>query len=229
VSDRYTFLVIVSQLKILTTAGFAVWMMNRNISSAKWRALMLLVIGCVLVASPAYNQPVECVEAGAAESVTLVDGTKEGPQFGMVDVVLGFAAILLMNTISGYSSCYFETMLKSGTKITIWERNFQLAFCSIWVLALVVVYELQQQTGPVVFFKGWTVHTWLIMFIQSCGGLLTAATLKYADAVLKTLATSGSIVISAVLGYFLLGGDLDVFIGMGCLSTILAITNYSFE
>lgn len=217
------------QLKILTTAGFAVALLNRQISSAKWRALVLLVIGCVLVASPAYNQPVECVEGtDAAESVTLADGTKEGAQFGIIDTILGFAAILLMNTISGYASIYFESMLKSGVKVTIWERNFQLAFCSIWVLALVVVYEMQQG-DTTVLFKGWTLNTWLIMLIQACGGLLVAATLKYADSVLKTLATSGSIVISAILGYFLLDGDLDVFIGIGCVSTILAITNYTFE
>jgi len=204
-------------------------LLNRQISSAKWRALILLVVGCVLVASPAYNQPVECVEGTeTVESITLVDGSKETPQFGVVDTVLGFAAILLMNTISGYASIYFEGMLKSGVKVTIWERNFQLAFCSIWVLALVVVYEMQAGAS-MELFRGWTINTWLIMLIQACGGLLVAATLKYADSVLKTLATSGSIVISAVLGYFLLDGDLDVFIGMGCVSTILAITNYTFE
>jgi len=65
------------QLKILTTAGFAVALLNRQISSAKWRALILLVVGCVLVASPAYNQPVECVEGTeTVESITLVDGSK---------------------------------------------------------------------------------------------------------------------------------------------------------
>lgn len=215
------------QLKILTTAAFAVWILNRNISAAKWRALVLLVIGCVLVASPAYNQPVECVEAGEVEAPTLVDGSPDN-QFGIVDTILGFAAILLMNTISGFASIYFENMLKSGAKVTIWERNFQLAFCSIWILSVVVVWEMQQGSS-VQLFQGWTINTWLIMLIQACGGLLVAATLKYADSVLKTLATSGSIVISAVLGYFLLGGDLDVFIGLGCVSTILAICNYTFE
>ena len=43
------------QLKILSTAGFAVLILGRNISSTKWRALFLLVLSCVLVASPAFN------------------------------------------------------------------------------------------------------------------------------------------------------------------------------
>lgn len=70
---------------------------------------------------------------------------------------------------------------------------------------------------------------WMIAFVQAGGGLLVAATLKYADSILKTLATSGSIVMSAVLGYLLLDGQLDIFIVIGCISTILAIINYTFD
>jgi UDP-sugar transporter A1/2/3 len=59
--------------------------------------------------------------------------------------------------------------------------------------------------------------------------LLVAATLKYADAILKTLATSGSIVLSAVLGKVLLGGTLDIFVGIGCVATIVGIFNYTLD
>lgn len=75
--------------------------------------------------------------------------------------------------------------------------------------------------------KGWTVNTFIIALFQAGGGLLVAATLKYADAILKTLATSGSIVLSAVLGYLFLGGSLDIFVSLGAISTILAIFNYT--
>lgn len=78
-------------------------------------------------------------------------------------------------------------------------------------------------------FQGWSLVTLLMALFQAGGGLLVAATLKYADAVLKTLATSGSIVISAVLGYLLLGGTLDIFVGIGSVATILAIFNYTLD
>ncbi len=80
-----------------------------------------------------------------------------------------------------------------------------------------------------VLFQGWTINTVLIAVIQASGGLLVAATLKYADAILKTLATSGSIVISAIFGYLLIGGTLDIFVIIGCVATILAIFNYTIE
>ena len=76
-------------------------------------------------------------------------------------------------------------------------------------------------------FENWTPCAVLISMIQALGGLLVAASLKYADAVMKTLATSGSIVLSAVLGYLLLGGTLDMFVAIGCCATIIAITDYS--
>jgi UDP-sugar transporter A1/2/3 len=42
-----------AQLKVLTTAGFSVLVLGTSLSSTKWRALALLVLGCILVASPA--------------------------------------------------------------------------------------------------------------------------------------------------------------------------------
>ena len=86
-----------------------------------------------------------------------------------------------------------------------------------------------EETQDLVFFKGWTINTVLIALIQASGGLLVAATLKYADAILKVLATAGSIVFSSTLGYALLGGSLDIFVVLGSLSTILAIANYTLS
>ena len=55
------------------------------------------------------------------------------------------------------------------------------------------------------------------------------ATLKFADSILKTLATSGAIFLSAVLGKILLNGQLDIFVALGGFTTIIAIFNYSFD
>lgn len=161
---------------------------------------------------------------------------------------LGVFFILVMVLISGYSAIYFEQMLKkAGEKVTVWERNFQLALLSVLLLVGKAVgtaltmhlhctagfmfgYEKNDGTfESFTLFDNFTPCAVLIAIIQAGGGLLVAATLKYADAVLKTLATSGSIVLSAVLGYLLLGGTLDIFVSIGCVSTILAITDYTLD
>lgn len=211
---------VLAQLKILTTAAFSVLVLRRSFSWTKWRALFLLVLGCVLVASPAFNhsQP-------QAKTISPVDETLQNSKFA--DFLSGVVSILVLVCISGYSAVYFEGMLKAEP-VTIWERNFQLAVYSCALMFGVIAFNGLYSSAPP-SFQGWTFNATLLSFISAAGGLLVAATLKYADSVLKTLATSGSIVLSAVLGHFMLGADLDVFVTIGCIATILAICNYTFE
>ena len=53
-----------AQLKVLTTAGFSVLVLGTSLSSAKWRALALLVLGCILVASPSLESHGSSKEIG---------------------------------------------------------------------------------------------------------------------------------------------------------------------
>jgi len=208
-------------LKILTTAFFAVILLGRNISLTKWRALFLLVLGCVLVASPAFNTAYGCEEKS----------NKVIKSVSTIEYIFGVLAVLVMVSTSGYSSIYFEGMLKNpGERLTIWERNFQLALYSCLLLLGMSLFEYSNDpTGSTGMFQGWTITTVLLAFISALGGLLFAATLKYADAILKTLATSASIVMSTYLGYYLLNGPLDTFVSIGAISTILAIFNYTLS
>ena len=95
------------------------------------------------------------------------------------------------------------------------------------------------------------IHTYIHTYIQY-NTILVAATLKYADAILKTLATSASIVLSTYLGaythysytmhyvmhnfthffvpgFLFLNGPLDMFVTIGAIATILAIFNYTLD
>eukprot|EP01038_Epipyxis_sp_PR26KG_P008815 gene8815-11903_t len=212
---------VLTQLKTLSTAGFAVIILGRNISLTKWRALVLLVLGCLLVASPTFNTP---------STSSAVQERSVG------ESILGICAVMVMVMISGYSAVYFEDMLKkSGEKITIWERNFQLAFYSAVFLFGCSLYNMMMYPAAAAadtssgLFHGWTFNTVIITFLQASLGLGVAATLKYADAILKTLATAGAIVFSTFLGYAFLNGTLDIFVLIGCMVTIMAIFNYSFD
>lgn len=76
-------------------------------------------------------------------------------------------------------------------------------------------------------FQGWSMNAVWLSILGSAGGLLVALTMKYTDAVLKTFATSGSIIICAVAGSVLLGAPLDIPIAIGAVCTVLALLNYS--
>lgn len=85
--------------------------------------------------------------------------------------------------------------------------------------------QLPQRT----FASNWSILTFIVSVLGAAGGLLVAATLKYADSILKTLATAGAIVISTVLGHYFLNGPLDLVIIIGALTAIIAIADYTLD
>lgn len=229
---------ICAQLKILTTAGFSVLVLGTSLSFAKWRALTLLVLGCILVASPTFTTPAATTATAAAGE----DNTNAAVTV-LMSQGFGFAAVLTEVVLSGFASIYFEKVVKSTTEtITIWERNFQLCLYSLVMYGGIIIYEgmsnpglsssvnhLSAAAGARPAWSNWTLITVTVAALGATGGLLVAATLKYADAILKTLAAAGAIVISTVLGHYLLGGPLDMIVSIGACVTILAIANYTLD
>lgn len=193
---------------------------ERNLSSAKWRALLLLVLGCILVASPVYHRP---------------DQSEEGPSSSqdshgsLITSLIGIIVVLIMVSNSGFASVYLESVLKKE-KLTVWERNFQLSFLSANLIIGIIISERvssNQLYQP--FLNGFTVSAYLLAAIQAFGGICVAAALKYADSILKTLATCLAIVVTAVLEFLFMEAPMDIFIIIGCITTILAIANYTFD
>jgi solute carrier family 35 (UDP-sugar transporter), member A1/2/3 len=210
-----------SRLGILTTATFSKIILNTQFSNTKWRALCLLVIGCVLVASPVFNQT-NGGEDSSKETKTTISKAMVGYLMTVVQVVL-----------SGFVTIYFEKVVKSKTEIiTVWERNFQLSFWSIGFCILLKLFPSltgSSAEGLVMPFTNWSFLTVIVMLLGSVNGLLVAATLKYADSIMKVLAQAGAIIIAATLGYLFQGDPMDIFVLLGCLTSILAIMNYTFD
>lgn len=199
--DATTFTVC-SQMKILTTAIFSFVVMGRTFHPRKCRALLLLVLGVILVSNGTYVG-------------TDIDSQANG------DKIIGVAAVLVEVTLSGFVNVLFEKVLKSRiANLSVWDRNFQLAMYSI-VLYLPVALR---EEGP--FFHGWTINAVILAVLGGVGGLLVALTMKYTDAVMKTFATSGSIIVTAGVGYVFMGDPMDIPIGVGAICTILALLNY---
>lgn len=242
-----------SQLKILTTAIFGTVLLKKVYSFTQWRALLLLVLGCILVISPILSS----------------DKNENLHHISYFQQLLGLCATLLQATISGFSAVYLESLLKDkDDNVTIWERNFQLAFYSIVFLLLSVLSEgfidnilpstvlksiRSKQLNPtsslvnkssstqstsdsfidILFssnlFHGWTYLTVLTVILLSCGGLLVAATLKYADAVLKCFATAISIILVSIVGFIYLGDEFNIYVSIGMMVTVISMLNYTFD
>lgn len=200
---------ICAQLKILTTATFSTLMLNRQYSWTKWRSLISLMTGVLLFSEPIWNK------SGA---FAITDGAH---------VMLGTLAVLTEVTLSGFASIYFEKVIKTDVEqLNIWERNFQLALGSFPVYLAFIAYE---QGGDVGYFGGWSWLTFALAVLGAAGGLLVALSIKYGDAILKTLATTGSIVLSSVLDKILLNGPLTWTMVLAGIIVITSICDYTFD
>jgi hypothetical protein len=121
----------------------------------------------------------------------------------------------------------FEKVIKTDPlKINIWERNFQLALGSLPVYLAFIAFE---GGGEVGIGGGWSFISWLVSFLGAAGGLLVALSIKYGDSILKTLATTGAIILSSVLDHVLLGGPLTPVMMIAGVQVVLAICNYTFD
>ena len=200
---------IFAQLKILTTATCSSVMLRRSYSMTKWRALISLMMGVLLFSEPVWNNSDNSVN----------------PEGG--NVLLGTAAVLIEVTLSGFASIYFEKVIKTDPEqLGIWERNYQLAFGSIPIYIMFMLYEDGGHAG---YFGGWSVVAGMLAFLGALGGMLVALSIKHGDSILKTLATTGAIVLSATLDHYLLGGPLTSIMCIAGVQVILSICNYTFD
>ena len=99
--DASTFSII-AQMKVFTTATFSVLMLNRQLAYRKWRALLTLTLGVILISHEALPK-----EQDAAKR-----------ELAMMEYFLGMAASLGDVILSGFVSIYFEKVLKSKAERT---------------------------------------------------------------------------------------------------------------
>lgn len=111
---------------------------------------------------------------------------------------VGLMAVLVAAVVSGLTGVYFEKVLKeSSTPVSVWTRNIQLSFYSLFpALLFGVVLNDGHEIAKHGFFDGYNWVVWMAIVFQAIGGVLASLVINYADNIAKNFATSISIVIS---------------------------------
>lgn len=170
------------QLKIITTAIFAVTLLRQKLTAVKWLALFILTGGIILVQ---YVPP----SAGPGPH------HHDGPP---MDRTIGLASVAAACTLSGLAGIYFEKVLK-GSRDSLWALNLQLS--ALAILPALVLGVGWKDGGEILrrgFFFGYNPVVGLSIIIQASGGLLVALCIAHADNILKNFATSISILLSTI-------------------------------
>lgn len=146
---------------------------------------------------------------------------------------IGLTAVLVAAAVSGLTGVYFEKVLKdSATPVTVWTRNIQLSFYSLFSAFFVgIVYKDGEEIAKHGFFDGYNWIVWTAIVFQALGGVLTSLCINYADNIAKNFATSISIVISFLFSVWFFDFKVSLTVCFHVWSphwTIKALTQRSF-
>lgn len=222
------------QCKLLTTAIVSVIMLQRKYSFKQWLCLTALGLGVAIVV------------LGAREEGD--DKKKEEDAANAQNLGVGLVAVTVACLCSAFAGVYFEKVLKKPTNdggrarapVSMWMRNVQMAFFSVCIALINMMRETNEARGytgevgedsnaPVVkpFMHGFTGCVYGIVLLQAGGGMLVAAVIKYADNVLKGMATGVSVVTATFFSTFLFGTTLSGQFAAGALIILVSVYFFS--
>eukprot|EP00978_Attheya_sp_CCMP212_P039392 scaffold204301_cov55-Attheya_sp.AAC.2 len=247
------------QSKLLTTAIVSVLMLHRRYSLQQWLCLTLLGVGvAIVVLGESKQEPssetetetdaVVAVVAAAAVATTETENT-DGMQEQSMSV--GLIAVTIACVSSALAGVYFEKVLKKTTTaevggkpqapVSLWMRNIQMAFFSVCI-ALVQYMASNKSSSSSdsdsdsdsdevekPFMHGFTGWVYCLVGLQAGGGMLVAAVIKYADNVLKGLATGVSVVVATGCSMALFGTPLTTQFTLGASIILTSVYFFSNE
>ena len=209
------------QFKLVTTAIMSVVMLQRKYSMQQWICLVMISFGVAMVVLGEKKE-------ATAEQVAAQ---------GHTNLFVGLIAVTCACVSSALAGVYFEKVLKKPAQThddavktpppSLWMRNIQLAFYSVLIAAAQGWWQKSSEPTGQAYLHGFNAWTWTLVALQAGGGLLVAAVIKYADNVLKGLATGVSVVLSSALSMLLFSTPLGMKFVVGACLILTAVWFFS--
>uniref|UniRef100_A0A0N4ZEX7 UDP-N-acetylglucosamine transporter n=1 Tax=Parastrongyloides trichosuri TaxID=131310 RepID=A0A0N4ZEX7_PARTI len=226
-----TVLLVTQQLKILTTALFAVTLLKSKLSGLQWISMVVLIIGIILIQwripeakennLKYFNETLLTTEFAPVEKYyPLPNPLNIPPQ------IIGLVMVFIGTVLSGFSGIFLEKIFKK-TSHSIWCLNFQLALFSVPILLCVSLITDYQQIHKKGIFAGFDIWVVIVYFIYGLHGMIVALLLKHASSILKCFASGFVIAVTAIVSVFLFGIMLNWYFIIGAIIILVAVFMYS--
>eukprot|EP00931_Biecheleriopsis_adriatica_P048117 TRINITY_DN27792_c0_g1_i1.p1 TRINITY_DN27792_c0_g1~~TRINITY_DN27792_c0_g1_i1.p1 ORF type:complete len:431 (-),score=93.75 TRINITY_DN27792_c0_g1_i1:91-1383(-) len=218
---------LLSQSKLLFTAGLMRVMLGKRFSNRQLLALGLLCSGVV------FTQLAESAEAQASGAAL---------RAGHGNVGLGCALTLLSAILAALPNVFYERMLKDKEQ-SEWVANLQLTtWITIWVLAVklwdmgaaAVWTQAANATSAQGLLDAWAALThgftpavWLIVLLKTLNCVIIPAVLKYGDNILYSYSKPASIVLMCIVTAFLTATMPMPLMVFGIVMVLVSMVIYS--
>ena len=176
--------VIMYDCKVITTALFYTYMLNRGFSLKEWSSIIALTFGIAAVQS--------------AESDVHYHHASE---------VVGTLSVILACITSGFAGVFFEKTLKDS-KSSIWMINFQLSLISSSLSMFTCLMEDTEDISKRGFFTGYDQWVVAVIVLQGLAGLSIALVVKFSDNIYKGFAAGVSIVVACLIDHYIFGNQV---------------------
>lgn len=191
-----------------------------------------LSTGAVEVARELTKRGIEELTEGLYKRSATYEGIEEDLGISKPPILnysIGLTAVLCAALISGLTGVYFEKVLKESTQhVTVWTRNVQLSFYSLFPALIVgVIFKDGQEIAKNGFFDGYNAVVWTAILFQATGGVLVAMCINYADNIAKNFATSISIILSFLFSVWFFDFKVTINFVLGTAIVIFATYLYS--
>eukprot|EP01060_Flectonema_neradi_P010584 TRINITY_DN1767_c0_g1_i1.p1 TRINITY_DN1767_c0_g1~~TRINITY_DN1767_c0_g1_i1.p1 ORF type:complete len:399 (+),score=83.50 TRINITY_DN1767_c0_g1_i1:53-1198(+) len=209
---------VLSQMKLITTALLSILILNKKLSMLQWIAIILLGIGIALVQTSQDTGDTGSNESSTGGSGSSIDASR----------MFGFIAVFIACCTSGLAGVYLEKIVKQ-TKPSVWIRNMQLASWGLLVGLMASYFKDYDAIVEGGFFQGFKEIVWVVVALQSVGGILIAVVVKYSDNIVKGFATGLSIVSSATASVWLFSFIFTLQYVLGATIVIVSVYLYSVQ
>ena len=129
---------------------------------------------------------------------------------------IGLLAAVISCVISGFAGSVFEKIVREprGERGTsIWIRNVQLSFYSIWPALIVGVLFLDGEAiAADGFFTGYSWPVWLAIILQAVGGIAVGLLTKMDSGLSKSISGGISVALTFFLGLIFFGLSVNSYV-----------------